>query len=229
MTTYPSRLLGAMPVASAGIHASWMARLFPVGLAWAPVDARSLHVLADRASQLPEFSVTRMGEGKAVPADSALALSLALMRLDEPALGGLVEVAGLMPLSQEIRLAIASSVVRGYREALGTDLYRFAVQTAPLLWGGHPQPSRRQIGPSFIAAAIRALGIQSIGMVVRPEMPCVHARLLMRLPREWLDRRLADELCEELGHDAQSASRVLRLGLRTPAPALPTLPPGSPA
>jgi hypothetical protein len=107
-----------------------------------------------------------------------------LALLDGPALVRLVDLAGAGLLHARIGRVIEQAEVRRLREALGADVYGFAVRRAPLLIGPH-WPAAPWVEPDLtgdLLDQVRPAGLRCLESWLSGQPRPLAARVMLKLP-----------------------------------------------
>ncbi len=177
------RRLGKLRLAAAAagdMDPSWMDRLLPEGLAWRPRSARSQRWLHGHVKA--RLGLARLADAFASTPSRAMAIAI----LPPAALRGALERLGLVLAGAEVRMAIGRQQVLAYREALGPQLYDFAVSQAPLLRPSGEAGDTTPAGAAHLLARVRHVGTQALQRLLAQESEALWKRVALKLPMAWL-------------------------------------------
>lgn len=166
---------------SADLHEDWWQASLPAGLPWRPLgkrahDAVSLH-LRERWG-LEELDNTALNKDPTLQA---------LCQLPGSRLSRLVLYLGIVFAGGEVRRALDRREIERYRLALGEDLYRFAMQGAPL-FGQTEATTATPVGPAALPTRARDTGLTALHRVIAPAGSAVVRRIELKLPPSWTGR-----------------------------------------
>jgi hypothetical protein len=167
-----------------GADPSRLAAALGVEPAWLPAVERLLESPRARA-RLAESVLDRLGTSPREEVDFGdRRRRLAL--LDGPALVHLVNLAGAALLHARIGRVIERTEVRRLRDALGANVYGFAVRRAPLLIGPS-WPAAPWVEPELagdLLDQVRPAGLRCLESWLSGQPRALAARVVLKLPRD---------------------------------------------